>query len=60
MNNNPIVAYKRDLDRMIEADEFALPSNVSQKAFRNAAVVAVQDNPYILQMKPESVFKNSS
>lgn len=58
MNNNPIVAYKRDLDRMIEADEFALPSNVSQKAFRNAAVVAVQDNPYILQMKPESVFKS--
>ncbi|WP_220747287.1 MULTISPECIES: RecT family recombinase [Jannaschia] len=34
-----------------------LPSNVSFDAFRNAAIVAVTDNPRILSCKPESIFK---
>lgn len=54
----PIVAFKRDLARVAEAGEFALPSNVSIEAFKNAAIVAAQDNPAILRCTPESVFKS--
>lgn len=54
----PIVAFKRDLGRVADAGEFALPSNVSIEAFKNAAIVAAQDNPAILRCTPESVFKS--
>lgn len=54
---NPVASFKHDLQRMIDAKELALPSNVSPDAFRNAAIVAVQDNPSILGCAPASVFK---
>ena len=54
---HPVVRFKRDLSRMIDGKELALPSNVTVEAFRNAAIVAVQDNPAILQCKPETVMK---
>lgn len=53
----PLVEFKHNLQRLIDAKELALPSNVSMDAFRNAAIVAVQDNPTILTCNPESVFK---
>lgn len=54
---NPVVTFKQNLQRLIDAKELALPSNVSIDAFRNAAIVAVQDNPSILSCSPDSVFK---
>jgi recombination protein RecT len=54
----PIVRFKNDLNRLVEAKELALPSNVSPEAFRNAAIVAVQDNSQILSCNPESIFKS--
>lgn len=54
----PIVQFKHDLSRLVEAKELALPSNVSAEAFRNAAIVAAQDNPQILQCSAETVFKS--
>lgn len=55
---HPVVAFKQNLKRLIDAKELALPSNVTPEAFKNAAIVAVQDNPAILQCKPESVMKS--
>lgn len=52
-----VVEFKKTLGTMIERKEFALPSNVSPDAFRNAALVAVQDNPKILEADQPSVFK---
>jgi recombination protein RecT len=52
-----VVEFKKTLGTMIERKEFALPSNVSPDAFRNAALVAVQDNPKILEADQASVFK---
>lgn len=54
---HPIVAFKRDLTGLIDRKELALPSTVSMDAFRNAAIVAVQDNPSILQCEKSSVFR---
>lgn len=54
---HPVVAFKRDLQTLIERKELSLPSNVSVDAFRNAAIVAVQDNPEILRCEPASVMK---
>ncbi len=54
----PIVAFKQNLSRLIDAGELALPSNVSVDAFRNAAIVAAQDNPKIMLCTNESVFKS--
>lgn len=54
----PIVEFKRNLTGLIEGKELALPSNVSAEAFKNAAVVAAQDNPQILQCDMQSVFKS--
>jgi len=58
VTDNPLVAFKRDIGTLIERKELALPSNVKPEAFRNAAVVAVQDNPKILNCDRESVFKS--
>lgn len=55
----PIVQFKSDLARLKDAGELdMLPDNVSFEAFRNAAVVAITDNPAILQCSRESVFKS--
>lgn len=54
----PLVQFKTDLARLKDAGELdMLPANVSYEAFRNAAVVAITDNPSILQCNRESVFK---
>lgn len=58
MSPNPLVAFKRDFNTLLEKKELALPSSVSQEAFKNAAVVAVQDNPKILTCDQASVFKS--
>lgn len=55
---SPIQTFKHDLKRLVDAKELALPSNVSTDAFRNAAIVAVQDNPSILSCSAETVFKS--
>lgn len=55
----PIVEFKRNLSRLKDAGELdMLPANVSFEAFRNAAVVAITDNPAILQCATESIFKS--
>jgi len=54
---SPLTLFKHDLTRLEEAGELALPDTVSFKAFKNAAVVAITDNPSILNCKKESVFK---
>lgn len=54
----PVQQFKADLKSLRDAGELdMLPSNVGYEAFRNAAVVAITDNPAILQCKRESVFK---
>ncbi len=55
---HPVVAFKRSLETVIERTELALPSHVATDAFKNAAIVAVQDNPQILQCDQQSVFKS--
>lgn len=55
---HPVVQFKQNLNRLIDGKELALPSNVSVDAFRNAAIVAVQDNPEILRCEPASVMKS--
>lgn len=55
---SPVQQFKSDLKALRDAGELdMLPSNVGFDAFRNAAVVAITDNPSILQCKRESVFK---
>lgn len=54
----PIVAFKQNLTALIEGKELALPDNVKPEAFKNAAIVAAQDNPQILQCDMQSVFKS--
>ena len=53
-----LVQFKQDLGQLIDKRELALPSNVSVEAFRNAAVVAAQDNPKVLDCDRESIFKS--
>lgn len=55
---HPVVRFKQDLSVLIEKKELALPSNVKPEAFRNAAIVAVQDNPEILRCDTASVMKS--
>jgi recombination protein RecT len=54
---HPLVMFKSNLNALQERKELALPSNVSPEAFKNAAIVAVQDNPAILQCEEASVMK---
>ena len=49
--------FKTNLGRMVEANELPLPSSVPVETFRNAAIVAVQENPDILNCSPASVFR---
>jgi recombination protein RecT len=53
-----LVEFKGTLSKLVESKDLALPSNVAPDAFRNAAIVAVQDNPQIMDCEPESVFKS--
>jgi len=53
-----LVTFKRNLSDLIERKELALPSNVSEDAFRNAAIIAAQDNPTILTCDQQSLFKS--
>jgi recombination protein RecT len=55
---NPLVVFKDNFKRLIEAKELALPSTVSEDAFRNAAIIAVQDNPGLLMADQQSLFKS--
>lgn len=55
---NALVAFKKNLGAMIDAKELALPTNVTPDAFRNAAIVAAQDNPQILDCEQTSVMKS--
>jgi len=55
---SPLVKFKQNFTRMADAESFALPSNVSPEAFKNAAIVAVQDNPAIFNCDDESIFKS--
>ena len=57
-NTNPMVIFKQTLTELIVTGEFALPSNVKPDAFKNAAVVAAQDNPKIMLCDQSSVFKS--
>lgn len=53
-----VLRFKQNLAKLKDKGEMdMLPSSVSFDAFRNAAVVAVTDNPAILECAPESVFK---
>jgi len=54
----PLAQFKGDLARLKDAGELdMLPANVTYEAFRNAAVVAITDNPAILSCNKESIFK---
>lgn len=54
---NPVVVFKNDLANVMK-EGLALPSNVTEDAFRNAAIVAVQDNPQVLDCDRGSVMKS--
>lgn len=51
-----VAEFKAMLRGVMERD-FPLPTSVTQEAFTNAAIVAVQDNPKILDCDPSSVFR---
>jgi len=53
-----IVTFKNNMNKMMDQGEFALPDNVSPDAFRNAAIIAVQDTPEILNADQHSLFKS--
>lgn len=55
---HPVVRFKQDLQALIDRKELALPSNVSVDSFRNAAIVAFQDNPEIARCDTPSVMKS--
>lgn len=56
---SPLMQFKADLRSLKDAGELdMLPTNVTFEAFRNAAVVAITDNPAILQCSRESIFKS--
>lgn len=57
-DRSPLITFKDNFRRLIEAKELALPSTVSEDAFRNAAIIAVQDNPALLLADQQSLFKS--
>lgn len=56
--SNALTLFKGNLEKMVEAKELVLPSNVKPEAFRNAAIIAAQTNPDILTCDQASVFKS--
>ena len=55
---NKTVMFKDTLGKMLTGGDIVLPDNVSQDAFRNAAIVAIQDNPQLLDADQQSLFKS--
>lgn len=54
----PLIQFKRNLKAMKDAGDLdMLPSNISYEAFRNAAIVAYQENAQIMLCKPDTIFK---
>lgn len=53
-----VVSLKANIERLVAAKELVLPSNISPDAFKNAAIIAVQDNPSILNCTPDSIFRS--
>ena len=51
-----IAVFKRNMTSLVETGDLALPSTVSPDAFRNAAIVAFQNNPDLRKCNPESIF----
>lgn len=54
----PIIEFKHQLDSIHKAGELALPDTVPFKNFKNAAVVALTDNPELLRCDRGSLFKS--
>lgn len=54
---HPITEFKDQLDKIHQVGELALPDTVPFKNFKNAAVVALTDNPDLLRCDRASVFK---
>lgn len=52
-----VVDFKKNITKMIESRDLTLPSSVSPEAFRNAAIIAYQDNHYLRECTPDSVFR---
>lgn len=55
---NPVVVFKDTLGGLLAQGDIVLPENVPQDAFRNAAIVAIQDNPGLLDADQQSLFKS--
>jgi recombination protein RecT len=55
---NPVNAFKETLGALLTRGDIVLPDNVPQDAFRNAAIVAIQDNPDLLGADHQSLFKS--
>jgi recombination protein RecT len=54
---NPLVDFKVNLGRLHKKGELALPKTIPFEAFQNALIVAVTDNPQILNCSNASLFK---
>ena len=54
---HPLVEFKQQLDGIHKAGELALPDTVPFKNFKNAAVVALTDNPDLVRCDRGSLFK---
>jgi recombination protein RecT len=54
----PYQKFKQELSQFSDSGELHLPKNVSPVAFKNAALVAAQDNPSILECDRPSLFKS--
>ena len=53
-----LTEFKQPIGMMLASGDLPLPSTVTPEAFRNAAIVAVQDNTDILtKCTPESIFR---
>ena len=53
-----LTEFKNTIGMMLASGDLPLPSTVTPEAFRNAAIVAVQDNSDILtKCTPESIFR---
>lgn len=54
---HPIVSFKSQIDALDQRGDLPLPDSVPFKSFRNAAVVAVTDNPSLLNGDRTYLFK---
>lgn len=56
MGSLTLQTFKDKITGAIKSKDLILPSNVKPEMFRNSAIVAVQDNPSILNNDPASLF----